>query len=266
MGLIQPLFGELDEMVSFLPDNTSLPETWQFGPVNKVEDLDIPSSEEKPDGVIQQFGIKDQDDSNSSLIVTLSIFEFSTKNASSNAHTEYRYDVVQNDFETFRIQDDTNSECFGVIKEKGANDEASSVACATDVFVIISTTEQKDGQVSENGIELSTTKVSGSFAEFVINKIEEESKNQIPDWIRNNAKWWKEGSIDDTTFVQGVQFLIKEDILVIPQEYRNTEGEHLTQIPNWVKTNAGWWSEGAISDEEFLKSIQFLIESGIIVV
>lgn len=103
-GIDSTIIWRVRRVVSFLLDSTGPPETWQLGPVNKVKDLDIPSSEEKSDGVIQQFGIKDQDDSDSSLIVTLSIFEFSNHNASSNAHTEYRDDVVQNNFETFRIQ------------------------------------------------------------------------------------------------------------------------------------------------------------------
>ena len=40
---------------------------------------------------------------------------------------------------------------------------------------------------------------------------------KIPDWIKNNAGWWADGSIDDNSFVQGIQFLIKEGIMKIPQ-------------------------------------------------
>ena len=35
-------------------------------------------------------------------------------------------------------------------------------------------------------------------------------------------------------------------------------------IPDWVRNNAGWWSEGLISDEEFANGLQYLIENGII--
>ena len=37
----------------------------------------------------------------------------------------------------------------------------------------------------------------------------------IPVWIKNNAGWWAEGQIDDNSFVQGIQFLIKEGIMKI---------------------------------------------------
>ena len=38
---------------------------------------------------------------------------------------------------------------------------------------------------------------------------------EIPSWIKNNAGWWAEGQIDDDSFVQGLQFLIKEGIMKI---------------------------------------------------
>ena len=39
------------------------------------------------------------------------------------------------------------------------------------------------------------------------------TSNEIPSWIKNNAGWWADGVIDDDSFVQGIQFLIKEGIL-----------------------------------------------------
>ena len=41
------------------------------------------------------------------------------------------------------------------------------------------------------------------------------STNVIPSWIKNNAGWWADGSIDDNSFVQGIQYLIKEGIMKI---------------------------------------------------
>ena len=29
---------------------------------------------------------------------------------------------------------------------------------------------------------------------------------EVPSWIKNNAGWWAEGTIDDDSFVQGIQF------------------------------------------------------------
>ena len=38
------------------------------------------------------------------------------------------------------------------------------------------------------------------------------------------------------------------------------------EVPAWVKSNAGWWAEGTISDGEFLSGIEFLVKDGIIAV
>jgi len=37
----------------------------------------------------------------------------------------------------------------------------------------------------------------------------------IPEWIRNNAKWWSEGLISDQEYVNGLQYLIQHGILKV---------------------------------------------------
>lgn len=37
-------------------------------------------------------------------------------------------------------------------------------------------------------------------------------------------------------------------------------------IPDWVRNNAGWWAEGLIDDQTFLRAIQYLIQEGVLVV
>ena len=41
---------------------------------------------------------------------------------------------------------------------------------------------------------------------------------KIPNWIKNNAKWWSDGQVDDQTFVLSIQFLIKNGILSLQDE------------------------------------------------
>lgn len=85
----------------------------------------------------------------------------------------------------------------------------------------------------------------------------------IPDWIKNTARWWAEGQIDDDSFVQGLQFLIREGIIVVPATETTETGEP-GPIPSWIKNNALWWADGLIDDNSFVQGIQFLISSGII--
>lgn len=202
-------------------------------------------------------------------------------------------------------------------------------------------------------------------------------KTKIPDWIRNNAGWWAGGAIGDKDFVSGIQYLIKEKIMQIPDtvvsDSTETENKSVTDqgyiqvngkeffgssynpivvtitgeveedqypiecdfmkpgeyydedvriivksdqtfqhemrfgyfepgeytldckykgkdfgsvsfslakssddkpvekdstpeinVPGWIKNNADWWSQGLISDDDFVKGIQYLIEQGII--
>jgi len=88
----------------------------------------------------------------------------------------------------------------------------------------------------------------------------------IPDWIRNNAEWWAQGAIGDNDFVSGIQFLIKEGILQIPETAQGATADDSAEIPAWIKNNAGWWAEGAITDDDFVKGLQYLIENGIMTV
>jgi len=85
----------------------------------------------------------------------------------------------------------------------------------------------------------------------------------IPDWIKNNARWWSSNSISDNEFIDGIEHLIdKEIISVMPSERSTFEKE----IPDWIKNNAKWWTDDLISDEDFVESIQYLVKKGIILV
>ena len=87
----------------------------------------------------------------------------------------------------------------------------------------------------------------------------------IPDWIKNNAMWWASDQIPDSAFLQGIQFLIKEGIMVIPST-ETSESSQSQVVPAWIKNNAGWWAEDKISEVEFVNTIQYLIKHGIIIV
>lgn len=56
--------------------------------------------------------------------------------------------------------------------------------------------------------------------------------------------------------------MIEDRIIVSPKE--NLISERV--IPDWVKNNARWWSNDQISDDDFVKSLQYLVKKGIILV
>jgi len=87
----------------------------------------------------------------------------------------------------------------------------------------------------------------------------------IPLWIREFAKYWYNGAISDVEFSNGLGFLIKEGIIVVP-ETQNKETSDEVKIPEWVKATTGWWIDRQVSDMEFAKGIEFLIKKGIMVI
>ena len=86
----------------------------------------------------------------------------------------------------------------------------------------------------------------------------------IPSWIKNNAGWWADGTIDDNSFVQGIEFLVKEGIIVVDSISQGNEESK--EIPTWIKNNAGWWADGTIDDSTFITGLEFLVKEGIIFV
>lgn len=83
----------------------------------------------------------------------------------------------------------------------------------------------------------------------------------IPSWIKNNAKYWSQGQIGDSDFTKGIEYLINQGIMKIPQTKPSPSQSH--GIPSWVKNDAKWWAEGQVDDSEFVKGIQYLVEVGI---
>lgn len=116
--------------------------------------------------------------------------------------------------------------------------------------------DQTYAGLAEGILELGPGGIQPTKQEIVTQEI------TIPDWVKNNAGWWSDGQIDDSSFASGIEYMIKEGIIQVPISERQEGTESV--IPDWVKNNAGWWSEGLISDEDFAGGLQYLIANGII--
>jgi len=84
----------------------------------------------------------------------------------------------------------------------------------------------------------------------------------IPDWIKEVAAFWCDNKIDDAPFIEGIQYLINNDIIIVQATslgYNDSQ-----EIPSWIKNNACWWSQGLITNSDFASGLQYLIGQGII--
>jgi hypothetical protein len=54
---------------------------------------------------------------------------------------------------------------------------------------------------------------------------------------------------------------------VLKSKYQNTETEiENKSMPDWLRNNAKWWSQGQISEDDFIQGVEFLIQNGILTV
>ncbi len=146
---------------------------------------------------------------------------------------------------------------------------ANSKVSSPSIMIKVSNDNEKRFQIKQGDIEMirSLYGEDGFLLNSKLPKVEttskEKTQTEIPNWIRNNAKWWVDGTISDSDFTTGIQFLVKEGIIQIPETV--SAGDLGSQeIPPWIKNNADWWGQGLISDDDFVKGIQYLVEQGII--
>jgi len=60
------------------------------------------------------------------------------------------------------------------------------------------------------------------------------------------------------------KFILLSAILVMIVAFPLAVTAQSDAIPSWIKNTAGWWAEDQISETEFVNSIEYLIDSGII--
>ena len=124
-------------------------------------------------------------------------------------------------------------------------------------------------EVLENGV------YSGIFKGSVyIADSGETSKNRL---VSNPGDTLYAKYVDQTLSNDGVLEIVSAAVVKIPgKDMKNilsavdpalrNKIPSQSQIPDWIKTNAGWWADGAISDGEFVAGIQHLIKDGIITI
>ncbi len=60
------------------------------------------------------------------------------------------------------------------------------------------------------------------------------------------------------------EVLWKYDSSVKPTETKTETKTTDYEIPDWIKNNAKWWADGLITDQDYIKGLQYLISQGIL--
>ncbi len=110
-----------------------------------------------------------------------------------------------------------------------------------------------------DGNEFATTSIP-----IVIHQNKINGSLLIPDWIRDDALLWFEEKIIDNKFTDIINYLIKNEIITIPEN--QSEILEVKKIPSWIRTITGWWVDGQIDDKTFVQSLEFLVKQNIILI
>jgi len=155
--------------------------------------------------------------------------------------------------------------------------QASDVSVDMGLTVVeFSVPDDVSGVITLQFENLNGSNLANAFFSVVVDRAGIE-QTSIPAWIKNNAGWWATDQIDDSAFLQGIQYLIQEGIMIIPPTESSDDSDAIPDagqraqafdqhVPAWIKNNAGWWANDEIDDSSFLQGIQYLVQKGIIVV
>jgi hypothetical protein len=114
-------------------------------------------------------------------------------------------------------------------------------------------------------------------------------------WMKTFGVWWGQDKISDQDFVNTLQYLIENELLVIPKpeiieskcgpglvleestdecimrnESEHQEifiesiNEHQKIVLSMIKTTTLWWGQDKISDQDFINALQYLVENNIL--
>ncbi len=132
--------------------------------------------------------------------------------------------------------------------------------------IILSSCKPSSGYlfgIGETIVQCTAKDSAGNFATPVsFRVIINHPETSIPSWVKNVAEFWCQEKIDDVSFVEAIQYLIDNGIIVVPGTQASFGGS--LEIPQWVKNNACWWSDGSITDLDFALGLEYLVKQGII--
>ena len=55
-----------------------------------------------------------------------------------------------------------------------------------------------------------------------------QAQSSLPEWIKTTAGWWAEGTVDDATFLNGIEFLVENDIINVSSGSKSVDVDTLT--------------------------------------
>lgn len=70
--------------------------------------------------------------------------------------------------------------------------------------------------------------------------------------------------ISDDEFAKGIEYLMQNGMLYVDAQNVKVDSASSNQIPSWIRNNADWWSQGLLTDDEFVNGMHYLVKYHII--
>ena len=182
-------------------------------------------------------------------------------------HVDYKIKILKNGFEVYGPTHITHSSSGSVSLPLMLNERQPYDVVIEVSGILFQQSSPQDASFSimtgSKTIQSEFTSKNALRINLALNRDPSPEPSIVPDWIKNNAKWWAHGEIDDRTFTQSVEYLIQNKIVDIPDlPYPASWMDK--DVPSWVKNNASWWADDLIKEDDFIKGIKFLVEKGVI--
>jgi len=97
-----------------------------------------------------------------------------------------------------------------------------------------------------------------SFAEIPLNE------KKIPQWIKSKINRWSNYYEKDSEFFLCVNYMVMHEIISFNDWNKSKSLQEKQVTPDWFLDIGDLWSDGKISDEEFISAIEYLLEERVI--
>ena len=90
-----------------------------------------------------------------------------------------------------------------------------------------------------------------------------ENNEKIPQWIKQTVNWWAHDKINDSQFLNSLEYMIQRDIIKVNEEFSFADKNELKML-SAIRNDLNLWSEGSSTNNEFFKITNWFIENKLI--
>jgi len=130
----------------------------------------------------------------------------------SGSTTTFYYEILDAFYTDRQVSVSHDLSIFHDGEEIARTSDDGVVAAGT--YVEFDVPDDVSGVMTLQFENLNGSDLADAIFPVVVNRINID-ETSIPAWIKNNAGWWATDQIDDSSFLQGIQYLVQKGIIVV---------------------------------------------------